>query len=296
MLEKLVQLLRERRLPIDTPIAVQRQARDAAVKKTPLANDVTVTSMTLGGRECERFVPAMASQSQTILYFHGGGYMLGSLTSIRPMASYLASCTGRTVVTLDYRLAPEHPFPAAIEDAVAAYRDLAGLGAAEPSSIVLAGDSAGGGLVLSVLLALRDNHEPLPAAGVCLSPWTDMTLTARSLQANAKKDPQITRGSLSLMAEKYLAGTNPRHPSVSPRFGTFQDLPPILIHVGSAEGLLDDSIVVAERARAAGVAVTLRIWPQMIHVWHAFAPRFPPALDALIQIGVWLDALNEAQQ
>lgn len=291
MLAKLVALLAERRLPPDTPVAIQRQAMDQAVAKTPLASGVTITPESVANLQCERLVPATRTDNRTILYFHGGGYVLGSLDSIRPMASHLAALTGRTVVTVNYRLAPEHPFPAARDDALAVYRTLVTTGAVTPEQVVLAGDSAGGGLVLSTLLALRDGHEPLPAGGICLSPWTDLTLTAESLTRHADTDPQITRAGLQLMATQYLAGTDPRNPAVSPRFGRFDGLPPLLIQVGDVEGLFDDSVAAAANARAAGVAVTLDVWPDMIHVWHAFAPRFPPAVEALARIGVWLETL-----
>lgn len=295
MLVKLVGLLRERRLPADTPLAEQRNAMDLAVAKTPLACNVTIAQGWLAGRACERFTPATSQPQKIILYFHGGGYVLGSLTSIRPMASYLASLTHNTVITLDYRLAPEHPFPAARDDAVAAYKELTVQHAMPPDEIVLAGDSAGGGLVLATLLALRDAGLLLPAAGVCLSPWTDLTLAAASLTRNEPRDPPISREGLTMMAKHYLAGTDPTDSGVSPRFGNYRDMPPLLIHVGDAEGLLDDSRHVAKQASQAGVFVTLDVWPDMIHVWHAFAPRFPPAMDAFSQIGSWLDELKSSR-
>ena len=292
LLGKLVALLRERRLPADTPLPELRLAMELAVAKTPLASNVSITQGQLGGRDCEWFIPAGVPPKKTILYFHGGGYVLGSLNSIRPLASYLASLTHTTVIALDYRLAPEHPFPHARTDAVNAYKALTGRHAVPPSTLVLAGDSAGGGLVLATLLALRDDGQPLPLAGVCLSPWTDLTLTAASLTQNADRDPQITHAGLRLMATHYLAGSNPQDPGVSPRFGSYHNIPPLLIHVGDAEGLLDDSRHVAKQAGNAGVVVTLDVWPNMIHVWHAFAPRLPQAMDALHAIGVWLDELT----
>lgn len=292
MLKKLVTLLAERRLAVDTPLHIQRAAMEQAVAKTPLAPDVTVTPVTLATRPCERFEPSGSRGPQTILYFHGGGYVLGSLASIRPFASYLAAATSRTVITLDYRLAPEHPYPAAVDDVLAAYSALRDDHHLACHEIVFAGDSAGGGLVLSALMTLRDEGTALPAAGVCLSPWTDLTLTAPSLQTNAATDPQITVDGLSMMADHYCQDTDRTVPGVSPRFGRFDELPPLLIQVGDAEGLLDDSVHAAAEAKNAGVAVTLDVWPDMIHVWQAFAPRFPPAMDALAKIGAWLDQLD----
>lgn len=292
LLAKLITLLAERRLPPDTPVNKLREAMNLAVTKTPLADDVTITPLLLAERACEQFTPHTDKPQKTLLYFHGGGYVSGSLASIRPMASWLAAATQHTVITLDYRLAPEHPFPAARDDAIRAYAELCGLPLMSAATIVLAGDSAGGGLVLATLLALRDGGHVPPLAGVCLSPWTDMSLNAASLVRNELRDPQISRAGLSVMAAHYLAGTDPTDPGVSPRFGDFTGVSPLLIHVGDAEGLFDDSQNVADQARQSGVAVTLDVWPQMIHVWHAFAPRFPPAMAALDRIGSWLDALE----
>lgn len=288
MLQKLVSLLRERRLPADTPVVEQRVAMEQAVAKIPLAQDVDVASGELAGRPVERFTPHNRRTPGTVLYFHGGGYVMGSLLTIRAMASYLCSAAGAEIITLDYRLAPEHPHPAAIDDAVAAYIELVDQEGISSDSLAFAGDSAGGGLVLATLVALRDQGRTLPAGGVCISPWTDLTLTAASIDRNAELDPQITREALTIMASQYLAQTAATNPTASPVFANYEDLSPLLIQVGGAEGLLDDSHKVADKARRAEVDVTLEVWPDMIHVWHAFAPRFPPAMDAWNRIAEWL--------
>jgi epsilon-lactone hydrolase len=288
MLQKLVSLLRERRLPADTPVAEQRAAMELAVAKIPLAQDVDVASGELAGRPVERFTPHNRRTAGTVLYFHGGGYVMGSLLTIRAMASYLCSAAGAEVITLDYRLAPEHPYPAAIDDAVAAYIELVDQEGISSDKIAFAGDSAGGGLVLATLISLRDRGRTLPAGGVCISPWTDLTLTAASIDRNAELDPQITREALTIMAGQYLAQTAATNPTASPVFANYEGLSPLLIQVGGAEGLVDDSHAVADQARRADVDVTLEVWPDMIHVWHAFVPRFPPAMEAWSRIAEWL--------
>lgn len=289
LLAKLVELLRERRLPPDTPVAEQRAGMEEAVAKTPLADGVEVTTGELAGRPVEWFTPADRRGDGVVMHFHGGGYVIGSLVTIRAMASYFAAAAGVRVVTLDYRLAPEHPYPAAVDDAVAAYVELVGEHGISPDDLALSGDSAGGGLVLATLHALRDQGHPLPAAGVCISPWADLTLPAGSIDTNADRDPQVTRAALTIMADQYLGGADATAPGPSPRFADYAGLPPLLIQVGEAEGLLDDSRVVADRARDAGVDVTLEVWPDMIHVWHAFAPRLPAAMDGWQRIAEWLN-------
>jgi epsilon-lactone hydrolase len=289
VLGKLIELLRERRLPTDTPVAEQRAAMELAVSKVPLAEGVSISTGSLAGRPVEWFEPPNRRGDGVVLHFHGGGYVMGSLVTIRAMATYLAAASGARVVTLDYRLAPEHPYPAAVADAVAAYAELLDRHDIDPNDLVFSGDSAGGGLVLAALLAVRDRGMPLPAAGVCISPWADLTLPEGSLDTNADRDPQVTRAALTIMAEHYLAGADPTDPGASPRYADLSGLPPLLIQVGGAEGLLDDSIAVADQARAAGVEVTLDVWPEMIHVWHAFAPRLGPAMDGWERIAEWMD-------
>jgi phosphinothricin tripeptide acetyl hydrolase len=189
----------------------------------------------------------------------------------------------------DYRLAPEHPFPAAVDDAVAAYRWLLDRGQT-PERMVLAGDSAGGGLTVATLLALRDRGLPLPAAGVCISPWVDLTLSGASYDAKAATDPIVTRDGVTEMARAYLGQTEARTPLASPLFADLSGLPPLLIQVGSEEVLLDDSVALAKRAKTAGVDATLEIWPSMIHVWHWFLPMLDEAQAAIDVIGAFVQA------
>jgi acetyl esterase/lipase len=189
---------------------------------------------------------------------------------------------------VDYRLAPEHPFPAAVDDAVAAYRFALSTGV-DPANTALCGDSSGGGLALATLVALRDHGDPLPATAVCMSPWTDLTLSGASLQENRGADPMVSASTLGLMADAYLGDLDPRSPTASPLFADLAGLPPLLIQVGSPELLLDDTTRFAERAEAAGVDVTLEIWDDVFHVWHSFADLLPEARDAIARIGTYVD-------
>jgi acetyl esterase/lipase len=228
------------------------------------------------------------SPEVAILHLHGGGYTIGSLATIRPLASHMARAAGAKVLTVAYRLAPEHPHPGALDDAVSAYEWLLKQGW-PPERLALAGDSAGGGLAVAALVALRRRGLPQPAAGVFLSPWTDLALTGASWGTNEGKDPLVTRWLLADMAERYLAGADPRLPTASPLYADLAGLPPLLIQVGTAEVLLDDSVALARAARAAGVAVTLECWSDMIHVWQAFAPVLDEANAAITRIGAWLN-------
>lgn len=188
------------------------------------------------------------------------------------------------MLIIDYRLAPEYPFPAALDDAVGAYHWLLA-GGIDASNIIVIGDSAGGGLTLATLLKLRDNRAPLPAAAVLLSPWTDLALTGDSLRPNAEVDPMLNALDLPRLANEYLAGANPRLPYASPLYGDLAGLPPVLIQVGGDEILLDDAVRLHERLQLAGSKAELEVWPRMPHVWHLFAPAIPEPQRAIGVIG-----------
>jgi acetyl esterase/lipase len=222
-----------------------------------------------------------------MLYLHGGGYVVGSIATHLGLAGRLSRAAAARVLLLNYRLAPEHPFPAAVEDATAAYRWLLGTGV-KPGRIAIAGDSAGGGLTVATLVALRDAGEPLPAAGVCQSPWIDLEGAGESVTTKAHVDPLVHKDMLLKMASWYLAGANPRTPLAAPLYADLQGLPPLLVQVGTAEILLDDATRLADRARAAGVAVTLEPWEGMIHVWQLFASILPEGQQAIDRIGAFV--------
>lgn len=242
-----------------------------------------------GGVPAEWTIAPGASDAPVVLYLHGGGYCLGSIETHRGLCTNLSAATGGRVLSVDYRLAPEHPHPAAVDDAVAAYRWLLEQGVA-PAKMVIAGDSAGGGLTLATLIALRDLGLPLPAAATPISPWTDMEGLGDSMTTRAEFDPMVGAAGLKVMADAYVAGGDPRAPLVSPLHADLRGLPPILIHVGDHETLLDDSIRFGERARDAGVDIEVDVWPEMIHVWHAFAPLLPEATQAVDKLAAFIKA------
>ena len=270
-------------------IVEQRAAMAAAT--TPPPDGVVVEPGSLGGRDAEWLSPGGPDGDAVVLYLHGGGYCIGSLDTHRSLAGRIALAAGCPVVTLDYRLAPEHPFPAAITDATAAYADLLALGI-RPECIAIAGDSAGGGLTMAALLAIRAAGTPLPGAAVCLSPWVDLTQTLPSYERNADVDPMVSRAGLDLMAEAYLGGTDPRSELASPLFAdNLGGLPPVLIEVGDREVLLDDATRLADGLRAAGGSVTLTVWPELIHVFQAFpGPLVPEADRSIAAVGSFISA------
>lgn len=272
--------------PVQT-FAEDRAAWESEAALVPLPVDVTFVPLVAGGVPCE-FVSAPESDpSARLVYFHGGGFVSGSCVTHRDFAARMSRACGAPVVLVDYRLAPEHPSPAATDDAVAVYRSLLADGI-EPSRIAFAGDSAGGGLTASALVALRDLGEPLPAAGVLLSAWLDMTLSGESFATRADADLLLTRVGLADAAVAYVAGGDPRDPLASPVLADLRGIPPLLIHVGDEEILLSDSVTFAERAQEAGVETEIEIWPEMWHVWHAWAAELPEARDAIDGIGAFL--------
>lgn len=264
----------------------RRSLLDAAA--APPIEGSRVEPVDAGGVPGEWVTAPGVTGDRVVVYFHGGGYVIGSLDSHRAHVARLSAATDARVLNVDYRLAPEHPFPAAIDDAVAAYRWVLASGV-RPEAIALAGDSAGGGLTLATLLALRDAGDPLPAAAVPISPWADLELTGESISSRAERDLMCSEAGLKEMAAWYTAGHDVRHPYVSPIHGDPSGLPPLLIHVGDAEILLDDAVRFADAATGAGVDVTLEVWDDMPHVWHVFAGLLPEADQAVARVGSWLD-------
>lgn len=222
------------------------------------------------------------SNARTILYLHGGAYMFCSPQTHRPLTLALAQHSDARLFAPDYRLAPEHPFPAALDDAVAAYRHLLGQGV-RPESLILAGDSAGGGLALATLLALKQADEPMPAGAVLFSPWTDLAATGESIRSNTGWDVLVHGRSVAKGALYYLGDTDPRNPLASPLYGDLAGLPPLLVQASTSEVLRDDSTRLAERARAAGVEAEITLWQGLPHVWQFFTPFLPEADAALTE-------------
>lgn len=242
-----------------------------------------------GGVRALRVATAESRGDRHVVYFHGGAYCFGSPSYYRMFMYRIAVATSAQVLCVKYRLAPEHPFPAALTDAVNAYRWLLA-GGAEPSRIAFIGDSAGGGLAFATLLKLRDDGFTLPAAAVALSPWTDLALTGASLWANASADPLLNADQAHVFARWYLAGADPRNPYASPLCGNLTGFPPTLIQVGSDEILRDDAVRMGDKLRDAGCAVEVEIWPRMPHVWQVFAGVLPEARRAVERIGAFVQA------
>jgi len=265
-------------------IEEMRQNLEAMFGKLSLDPDVRIEKITIEGIPGEWVTAPNAVGNRVFLYLHGGGYCLGSCNTHRNMGVKLSRATATRVLVIEYRLAPEHPFPAAVEDAVSAYRWLISSGFA-PERIVVGGDSAGGGLTMAMLITLRDAGDPLPAAVVLMSPWTDMEGTGESMKTRAEFDPWLKPEELPAMAALYIRDLDPRHPLVSPIYADLQGLPPMLVHVGHDEILLDDSVRLVERARAAGVDVTFKIWENMWHVFQGFAEKVPEGRQAIKEIG-----------
>jgi acetyl esterase/lipase len=273
--------------PRTTDIAQRRRDIDARGKQFGLPADVTVDTVSAGGVPAEWTTTPGADRTSAVLYLHGGGYVIGSLDSHRHLVAEIGRACSSRALAIDYRMAPEHPFPAAVQDALAAYRFLLDTGI-KPGSICIAGDSAGGGLVVAAMLAIRDAELPLPACGWCISPWVDLACTGASMRDNASRDPTVQKEGVLDMAGIYLAGADPRSPLASPIHGDLRNLPPLLIQVGSVETLLDDALTLARVAGLADVSVDLQIWPEMIHVWHQFHPQLTAGRNAITIGGVFV--------
>jgi acetyl esterase/lipase len=288
-LRSLIAMVRARPVAPDATVQELREHFEMASELFPLPPDVAVQVTNAGSVMAEWIDIPGADPSAVLLYLHGGGYVIGSLSTHRHLVADLARAGGIRGLSVAYRLAPEHPYPAAIDDGVAAYRWLVARGV-DPGRIVIAGDSAGGGLSLAVLLALRDAGDPLPAAAVLLSPWTDLAAQGGSVTTKADVDPMLTPNDLRRYAAWYLGETDPKTPWASPLYSDLTGLPPLLIHVGTAEILLDDSVLLAERARNAGVDVTLDVKDDLIHVWHYFAQLIPEGEESIRDVGTFIRA------
>ena len=234
------------------------------------------------GIHVEWITPPGPVLKSVILYLHGGAWVLGWYHNHRVLTAYIGRASRSCVVAVDYRLAPEHPFPAPLDDCLTVYRRLIKDGI-KPGHIVIAGDSVGANLTLAVLLTLRDADEPLPAAAVCISPMTDLAFTSRSY--HTQKDALLTAKFARSMSSHYVGNEDVYNPLISPHYGDLKGLPPLLIHAGKDEFLLNDAERLADNARHAGVDVTLTVWPKMWHVWHILAPYLPEAIQATNEIG-----------
>jgi epsilon-lactone hydrolase len=271
----------------ETTLAQMRSDWNAAFGGSTAA--VTCERVVAGGVDGEWISPAHAPQDKAILYFHGGGFRIGSVTSHRDLIAQIALASGCRVLAINYRLAPEHRYPAALDDALAAYGWMLDRGL-KSTNIAFAGDSAGGNLVLAAMLALRERGIPLPITAALMSPWTDLAATGASYITRAEADPIHQRAMILALARNYLGGQgDPCDPLVSPLYADPAGLPPLLIQVGDRETVLDDSVMFADLARAAGVDVTLEVWDGMIHVFQMFGAELPEALQAIASIAGFLN-------
>jgi monoterpene epsilon-lactone hydrolase len=254
------------------------------------APGVTFTAAQIGSSPGTWATPSEVVDGRVLLYLHGGGFALGSSKAYSPLASELASRLKGRVLVPDYRLAPENPYPAAIEDAVSAYRWLLAQGT-PAASIAIAGDSCGGGLTVAALVAIRDRGLPMPVGAALISAWADLSATSDSITSKTGEDFVLNGDMLRGMAAGYLGATPPRTPGASPVYANLKGLPPLLIQVGATEVLLDDSTRLAAYAGAAGVKVRLDIWPEMFHVWHTWSARLDEGKEALDDMAAFLDRL-----
>jgi monoterpene epsilon-lactone hydrolase len=268
--------------------AERRQRLDEVGSVWPVADDIRLEQVDLGGVPGEWSTAPGSSASGALLFLHGGGYCSGSILSHRRLVTEAGRAAGCRTLAVAYRLAPEHPYPAALVDALTAWRFLRRQGIAA-KNIAVGGDSAGGGLTAALLTSLRDDHEELPGCVWLMSPWTDLTMSGSTLATKDAVDPIIHKGYLGELADAYLPPTIDRKdPHVSPLYADLRGLPPMLIQVGSAETLLDDAIRFAGAAGAADVSVTLEIWPHMIHAWPLWNAHLEPGRQALAKAGAFI--------
>lgn len=266
--------------PTATDLMEARKNYDQAGLQFALPSNVNITKVDLANRPAELIsIWRNREAARVILFLHGGGYALGSLDSHRYVAAEIARQTDAVVALLDYRLAPEHVYPAAVEDAVGAYLELSERFRGKP--IALAGDSAGAGLSVAAMLALKEKGKVLPRCAYCMSPWADLACTGDSLSSHANKDPMVTKEMLVLFAGRYRGRADARTPMVSPIYGDLSGLPPLFIQVGTAEVLLDDSLMLAKAAAKADVQVSLEVWPEAMHLWQCSFPIVPEGQEAL---------------
>ena len=277
-LENLIETLRSR--PKVADIDERRKLMNSNANHFPTADDVILETLSLGGVSAEKSCTPADDKEGALLYVHGGGYVIGSLDSHRHTVTEAGRAAGIPAYALDYRLAPETPFPAPVDDTLSAYRALLSRDI-KPTRIAIAGDSAGGGLVISALVAIRNAGLPQPACGWSMSPWVDMEAMGESMRTNAPNDPTVQRDVILDYAQHYLAGADPRSPLAAPIYADLTGIAPLLIQVGAIETLLDDAVRLTQRAASAGVATRLDIWPDMPHVWHLFHPILTAGRKAL---------------
>jgi monoterpene epsilon-lactone hydrolase len=264
-----------------------RRGMESLTKLARLPSKTKVEKVSFNGISAEWICAKEAHEDRVILYLHGGGYNIGSLNTHRELAAHISMTSGAKVLLPNYRLAPEHPFPSALEDTTSAYRWLLDTGLTG-RNISIAGDSAGGALSIATSISLRDTGEPSPASIACISTWTDLEMSGNSIKTLAKIDPLLNLQLLKIMASNYIGDNDPCSPLISPIYADLRGISPLLIHVGSDEMLLDDSTRIAEKAKNAEVDVTLKIYDQMWHAWHLNVRLMPEAKNAIEELGSFI--------
>jgi epsilon-lactone hydrolase len=294
-LARVVSMLRSTQPRDGDPLDFERYRRFLTVMAPRSPAGVSVLRTEVAGRTVDWLVPDGADHRRRLLYLHGGGYISGSVHTHRALAARIAQAAGCVALAVDYRIAPENPFPAAIEDSIAALHYIAHYGPdgalGEPRSLFVGGDSAGGGLTLSTLLETRG--QVLVTAAVTLSAWTDLAFTGESVSTRREIEPYLAPHLMHPTADAYLAGWDARDPRASPLYGDLAGLPPLLMQVGDSEILLDDTRRFAAKAQASGVDVTCEIWPEMFHVFQAFSTILPEGQQAIEKLGAYLRARAE---
>jgi epsilon-lactone hydrolase len=287
--ETLDAILRQSAFPPGSDVNEQRRLLRELLSAQPLPEDVTVTAAALGGVPTAEITVEGVEPRHVVLYFHGGVYVMGDAALAAGLASEIGRRTHAKVISVDYRLAPEHPYPAAVDDALAAYEALLHDGT-DPADIVLAGESAGGGLTIATLVNARDHGLPLPAAAFVMSPYADLTLAGTTIETRREADPLLNRELLQARVTDYTAGQDAGLGLISPIFADLSGLPPLIIQAGTHEVLLDDAVRLAQRSVAADVEVTLDITPGVPHVFQAYLPMLDEAGAALDRAGQLLSA------
>src|SRR6516225_700029 len=287
--ENLDATLRQNAFPFDSDVSEQRRLLKELASTQPLPAGVTVTSAALGGVPTAEIMIDGIEPRHVVLYFHGGVYVIGDAFQAADLASQVGRRTGAKVISVDYRLAPEHPYPAAVDDALAAYQALLEGGTA-PSDIALAGESAGGGLAVATLVNARDHGLPLPAAAYVMSPYADLTLAGATMESKREADPLLGPQALRARVDDYTSGRDAALGLISPVFAGLSGLPPLIIQAGTHEVLLDDAIRLARQAATADVEVTLDITPEVPHVFQAYHAILDEAAAALDRAGQLLSA------
>jgi acetyl esterase/lipase len=287
--ETLDAILRQSAFPVGSDVSDQRRLLRELLSAQPLPGDVTVTAAALGGVPTAEITVDGVEPRHVVLYFHGGVYVMGDAFLAADLASQVGRRTRAKVISVDYRLAPEHPYPAAVDDALAAYDALLQGGTA-PADIVFAGESAGGGLAIATLVNARDHQLPQPAAAFVMSPYADLTLAGTTLETKGKADPLLSREALQARVSDYTAGQDAALGLISPIFADLSGLPPLIIQAGTHEVLLDDALRLAQRAATADVALTLDVTPGVPHVFQAYYQILDEAAAALDRAGQFLSA------